>query len=309
MKLGTYRLRKSAERRILGASGPAARLWRHPWPPAAPWRRAAIDVVRDRGLGDVLLCTPALRAAKRANPALAIRFYTDFPELLRGLPYLDQVRPSAEAPPGAITLGYEDALPPRVHLARILGDVLGVRVADVRPDCVIDPQAVARLRAAWGAGPNVVVLRRAGRWTPNKDWPMPSWNALLARLAHDCRVIEIGTAREAGETAPAANYLDLRGTTDAAALAAVMAASDLYVGPDSGPMHLAAAAGRPAVVIAGGYDAAANIAYPTSVILAQTPPCAPCWRRDPCPFGLPCLTAITVELVAEAVASALPAQE
>ena len=138
---------------------------------------------------------------------------------------------------------------------------------------------------------------------------MPSWNALLARLARDCRVIEIGTARDAGAEVPAGAYVDLRGATDAATLAAAVAAADLYVGPVSGPMHLAAAAGRPAVVIAGGYEAAANTAYPTSVILAQTPPCAPCWRRDPCPFGLPCLTAITVELVAEAVASALPAQE
>lgn len=308
MKFGTYRLRRAAERRILGGSGPAARLLRHPWPAAAPWRRAAIDVVRDRGLGDVLLCTPALREAKRANPALAIRFFTDFPDLLRGLPYLDEVLHSAAAPAGAITLGYEDAVPPRVHLARILGDVIGVAVRDVRPDCVIDPDAVARLRAAWGAGPNVVVLRRAGRWTPNKDWPMPSWNALLARLVRDCRVIEIGTAQDAGAEVPAGAYVDLRGATDAATLAAAVAAADLYVGPVSGPMHLAAAAGRPAVVIAGGYEAAANTAYPTSVMLAETPPCAPCWRRDPCPIGLVCLTAITVERVAAAVLDGIAAR-
>jgi ADP-heptose:LPS heptosyltransferase len=305
MRFGTYRLRKEIERRVLGGSGVAARRLRHPLPSSAPWRRPLLEVGRDKGLGDILMCTPALRAVKLANPEVKIRFYTGFPSLVCGLPYLDEVVPWTETPPGTIWLGYEDAIPPRVHLARIIGDVLGVAVTDVRPDCVVRPDLVEQYRAAWGDGPNIVVLRRAGAWTPNKDWPMAYWDGLVARLCRDYRVIEIGEPARTVVDALPGRYIDLRGATDLDALVAVVSAADLYVGPDSGPMHIAAAAGRRAVVICGGYDAAVNIIYPTSTILSETPPCAPCWLRTPCPHDLKCLSAISVDAVANAVVTAL----
>ena len=304
MTFGIYRLRTA----MLGRSGMVARRLRTPLPHAEPWRRACLDVVRDGGIGDVLLCTPALREVKRRNPGIAIRLYTSFPDPVRGLPYLDAVLPRNPAPRGAILLGYEDTRP-RVHLARIIGDMLGVAVRDVRPDCMVDPARVARYRAAWGAGPNVVVLRRAGGWTPNKDWPMPYWNALLPRLARDCRVIEVGVGRAADAQVPDTNHVDLRGATDLPALAAAVAAADLYVGPVSGPMHIAAAVGRPAVVICGGYELARNTAYATCRMLSNMPACAPCWLREPCPHGRICLSAISVDAVLSNVAALLRATQ
>ena len=273
----------------------------------------ALAAVRAGGIGDVLLCTPGLRAVKRRDPSCRITFHTDCPELLRGLPYIDEVRPTGEAPAAAVFLAYEDTIPPRGHLARRMAEGLSVAVRDVVPDCAIRADLVARYRAAWGAGPNLVVQRRASRHTPNKDWPMARWNALLDRLSRRWQVIEIGQASadagpdagpEAG-VAPGGRYRDLRGRTAIGELVAAVAAADGFVGPVSGPAHIAAAARRPAVVILGGYEAAENTAYPTQHTLAATPPCSPCWLRTQCPHGLACLTAISVEAVAAAVARAL----
>jgi len=288
---------------VLAHSGALARFARNPVPFRAPWRSAVLHVHRNMGLGDILMCTPALREVKRLNPKCSIRFYTDLGALVRGLPYIDEVRPFGERPPGSISLGYEDASPARSHLAKIMGDVLGVRVTDVRPDCVVRAEEVEAFRMSWAhlPRPHIVILRRAGRWTPNKDWPDYSWIALAGRLAQFGGVIEIGEAGPAPSGLPSKNYLDLRGRTSLDQLAAVMAAADLHVGPDSGPMHVAAAAGTPSVVIYGGYIDPENTLYPGNVALAVPVSCSPCWLRTPCPYERRCLSGVSPGAVEEEV--------
>jgi ADP-heptose:LPS heptosyltransferase len=288
---------------VLGNSGALARFARNPVPFRAPWRSAILHVDRNLGLGDVLLCTPALREVKRLNPKCFIRFYTDLAAIVRGLPYIDEVLPFGDRPPGSISIGYEDAIPPRSHLAKIMGDTLGVRVADVRPDCVVHLEEVEAFRMSWShlPRPHIVILRRAGRHTPNKDWPDYSWIALVGRLAQFGSVIEIGEAGPAPAGLPPRNYVDLRGRTSLEKLVAAIAAADLHVGPDSGPMHIAAAVGTPSVVIYGGYIDPENTLYPGNVALAAQVSCSPCWLRTPCPFERQCLSGISPGSVEEAV--------
>src|SRR5436190_12564507 len=68
------------------------------WPIAAlaPCRRSHLHLARRGALGDVLMCTPALRELCRLNPRCRVTFYTDFPELLAGLPGIDALRPYSE---------------------------------------------------------------------------------------------------------------------------------------------------------------------------------------------------------------------
>ena len=51
----------------------------------APYRRAELHLAREGEVGDVLLCTPMLRAIKARNPHCRIYFYSKFGELLQGL--------------------------------------------------------------------------------------------------------------------------------------------------------------------------------------------------------------------------------
>ena len=95
-------------------------------------------------------------------------------------------------------LSYEDLFPLRRHIAEILEDKLGLRVRDVRPSCVVSPEIVSRFLAEWRhmRRPRIIVNRRAGPWTPNKDWPHEYWEDLLDRLTARFSVIEIGATAQ-----------------------------------------------------------------------------------------------------------------
>ena len=67
-------------------------------PLLAPYRKAEIHVVRESALGDVLMATPALRRVKELNPKCRVTFYTHFANLVRGLPFIDEVLPVDAVP-------------------------------------------------------------------------------------------------------------------------------------------------------------------------------------------------------------------
>ena len=121
--------------RASARSGRLSRQLRWPMGLGAPYRQPRLHVVRPRALGDVLMCTPALRLLKQLNPGAHVTFYTELPALVEGLPFLDAVRPTAEVadryaedPTRVVWMEYERSLPPRRHLARVLGDNLGLAV-------------------------------------------------------------------------------------------------------------------------------------------------------------------------------------
>jgi ADP-heptose:LPS heptosyltransferase len=266
-----------------------------------PWRRK-VHVSRRGELGDVLLCTPGLRALKDANPRCRVHFYTDIPDLVRGLPYIDEILPSDRRPRRTMLMRYEESIKPRRHLAQILGTYIGARVTDVRPDCPVDESMVEQFRAAWRdlPRPYIIIQRRAGPWTPNKNWPDEYWEKLVPALLKSGSVIEIGAPAVEALVAP--NFIDLRGKTNISELIAAIKAADMLVGPVSGPMHIAAAVGTPAVVILGGYELAENAAtYPGNQVFYTPIECSPCWLRMPCPIDRECLRRIKPEAVERAV--------
>lgn len=299
VNLVPYRLNRT----LLQRSGPLARTLRFPDPRSAPWRRPNLDLHRQKGIGDVLMCTPALRELKRRNPTCHVRFYTRCETLIRGLPYIDEVLPFDDRPADAIELLYENLVPPRTHIARIFADVIGLKITDLRPDCIIDAALTADFQSAWQnlPRPHVIVSRRASAWTPNKDWPDANWAELITGLAQTCGVIEIGAPDPTAIPITAPHYRDLRGQTPEAHFIAAIAAADIHAGPMSGPVHIAAAAGKPSVIVLGGYEDPANTAYPGNIALYTKVPCAPCWLREPCPYDRKCLTAIAPGIVEQAV--------
>lgn len=298
------RIRTLVRRQLLKRSGILARRMLYPNPFRAPAAASIVDIARDAGVGDVLMCTPVLRAIRQKNPHARIRFYTDYGDLVRGLPYIDEVHPFAARPPGTKFLEYTDIVPSPVHITRLLGDRAGVAVRDTKLDCIVDQSLVDAYRQQWAdlPRPRVIALRRASRFTPNKDWPDASWNTLLTALRISGTVIEIGERTDMAQImSNGPRYVDLRGATSLVQLVAAIAAADIYVGPVSGPMHIAAAVGTPAVLIIGGYEHPANTMQYSNIALYTKVPCAPCWRRDICPFGLKCLHAITSAEVEAAI--------
>jgi ADP-heptose:LPS heptosyltransferase len=162
---------------------------------------------------------------------------------------------------------------------------------------------VQRFRRAWRdlPRPHVLVQRRAGPYTPNKDWPDDSWRMLIKMTSKTATVIEIGEHIAVGDHFAAPNYIDLRGRTDLRELVASIAAADILVAPVSGPVHIASAVRTPAIVILGGYEHPENTAYPGNKILYTPIECSPCWLKTACPIDRECLRRISPATVKEAI--------
>ena len=251
---------------------------------------------RDEGLGDVLMCTPTLRQLKRDHPEYEITFYTNYVTLVEGLPYIDHVyHADLCAPGGAHWMGYESAQPSALHLAKLIGASVGVALEDVTPDCVIDAKFVEEYRQLWShlPRPHILIQQTSGQWTPNKNWPRQHWVELIDAIVAFGSVVEVSAPILPQPLYDSDRYLDLKGETTVSQLAACVAACDIFIGPDSGPAHIAAAVKKPAIVIHSGYSNPTNEAYSTSSILSAIEPCAPCSLRTPCPHRLPCLTRIS----------------
>ena len=91
----------------------------------------------------------------------------------------------------------------------------------------------------------------------------------------------------------------LTGKTELKELVAVLSLVDLLVTNDTGPAHIAAALGRPTLVIFGPTNPLTTRPFsPFGEIVRQPPDCAPCMLRD-CPIDHRCMTAITPDDVFE----------
>lgn len=191
----------------------------------------------------------------------------------------------------------------------------------VRPE---DHPLVFRVRdedTAWveaeiGPGPFVGIHPGAG-W-PVKLWPPEKWAAVADALAGqlDLPIVLTGTASERPLTEAIAarmqaRAINLAGKTSLGRLAALWSRCRLVLGVDSGPLHLAVAAGAPTVHIFGPSDPRLFGPWGPSerhVVVRSDAPCAPCNRLD---YGAdeldahPCVRDIPVERVLEGAEKAL----
>lgn len=138
---------------------------------------------------------------------------------------------------------------------------------DLDPELFIDARARAEAAAvidpqlASGAGPGPVIALAPIAHQPGKSWPADRWGELVRRLKAEprfdgWRFMLVGGPGDHPPAAPAlteagALAIDFVGKGDILASAAAIDRADLFVGNDSGLMHVAAAAGRPTLGLFG----------------------------------------------------------
>jgi len=194
--------------------------------------------------------------------------------------------------------------------------------ADEVSGFAVDDAARARVDALLGEeglagdGPLVVLNPNAGALSLERRWPTANYAELAVRLARalpGARIALIGSRGERDHTGdvlaqltePLPRIENLAGRLDIAELAALLERAALFVGNDSGPMHVAAALGTPTVGLFGPetpmmYEPIGRRAR----ALYRPPACSPCinvhdnklascWRGRP-----ECLLNLGVEFVA-----------
>jgi heptosyltransferase II len=139
-----------------------------------------------------------------------------------------------------------------------------------------------------------------------KRWPAERYAQLADRLMEELEadIVLIGSADELPVSLAVSRQMKhapiiLTGKTELALAVAVINEVDLLVTNDTGPAHVAAALGRPTLVIFGPTNPLTTRPLSGSAEIARHPPdCAPCMLRD-CPIDHRCMTAISPDEVFE----------
>jgi heptosyltransferase II len=196
--------------------------------------------------------------------------------------------------------GWIDSLPDDEHICLRVPDPARKRTAMMLAEAGAHSQAV-RVAVAAGAS-----YGSAKCWAPERFAKV--LNEICGNDGID--VILFGTDAEAQVSETIKSGLrrppiDLTGKTRIADLPALLSQCHLFLGNDSGAMHVAAAVGLPLVAVFGPTDPEGTAPVtPRASILQQKPYCSPCFLRH-CPTDHRCMNAVTVELVERAVRTRL----
>lgn len=153
-----------------------------------------------------------------------------------------------------------------------------------------------RLAPAWFGPRPPIEPERVGVFVPDR-WRTKLWRGGIALVAE---------IRRRGERADPAPIFP-----DPGSAVAWVARCNVFVGPETGLTHLAAAIGIPVVMILGGRFGPENFPWPGATHMTSSCPHGPClaWRHEhppPCLRGrwvgeIACLAAIGVDVVADEV--------
>jgi lipopolysaccharide heptosyltransferase II len=209
-------------------------------------------------------------------------------------------------------------------LLAALGDLPRPDPARDAVEMPVDPAAASRLAArlaAAGIGPgHRLIVLHVSAGNPFRRWPAASFASLAATLAaaDPCRRIVLtagpsdraAAARVAAEARAAlgperASQVPDCGEVDLVELRALVDRAALFIGGDSGPLHVAAASRAPIVGVYGPTLPARSAPWrdpslPTEAVDAGELPCRPCDQRRCAPGDFRCLTRIPAERVAAA---------
>ena len=196
--------------------------------------------------------------------------------------------------------GWIDALPDVSEISLLVTDQQSLRAEEKLQSFGARRGAV---RVAVGAGAS---------YGSAKCWPPERFAVAINRLLSErkAEIILFGTPAEAAVSAAIQagldqTALDLTGKTEIAELPALLSRCTVFLGNDSGAMHVAAAMGLPVVAVFGPTDPCGTAPVtPRCAIVQEKPYCSPCFLRK-CPTDHRCMTAIAPQRVSDGVLRAL----
>ena len=130
----------------------------------------------------------------------------------------------------------------------------------------------------------------------NRNWGFHNWEKIVQELKKDYEFIQITY----GDRKPIKGCINVNGLNFRCS-AAVLSMCDLFVGPEGGMHHAAAATDRKAVVIFGGHISPNITGYNFHKNLYVNDTQSPCGNKMPCDHCKKCLEEITPKIVIEEI--------
>ncbi len=151
------------------------------------------------------------------------------------------------------------------------------------------------------------------------EWPMARYLELALRLIRENEMSVVLLGKNKNLMSPANlviapqeehYFLNLSGRTDLIQACAIISCCDLFIGNDSGLLHVADALGVPSIGIFGPTSPAQLFSPKSSTIALRSAVCPPCYLHQPdfdynCQRDNLCFKSVTTDEVLEAVGAAL----
>jgi ADP-heptose:LPS heptosyltransferase len=302
-------------------------------------RRRPVIFSRFGGMGDIICTFPAALELKRRHPG-AVCLYNCAPSFAC-LPRMAGVtaRVTSFQHIGLVGYWYRRFLSGFYHfsygdecnhsastdmMVREFGRRAGVAVGGAHPALDIDAAARSRVRARLaelGCPPGPLILIHPGPSWPVKTWPHESWVALVRELKARgfLNLVQVGASVRSYTNLGAEDFPAIPGVyslVDRLTLeetTALLSLGDLYIGIDSGLLHIAACVKTPAVGIFGATspNMLFSESYTASFVTSKAE-CQGCHHRIPrlhweknCPNNIQCMNGIPVAEVLAACLSRL----
>lgn len=270
------------------------------WVKQALGREVRLSVRLDWNIGDEVMALPVYEAFKKKYSRSKIEARVKQPGLLAGNPFVDCVNAQETfRPDRTLDLHREIRHRPR---GEFLQKLAGVDTWGL-PQIYLTEEELEAAKSRWGLeeGQVRIALTPSARWFARR-WPRENWTRLVGHFLekYGARVFILGRDDE-----PLPVGIDLIGKTSLREAACLLKFSHLFVGSDSGLVHLACAAGVPTVGLFGPLNPSLLIpGRPNFTALRSPVECRGCWPDyrmkypDHCPKILPdCMSSISVESV------------
>ncbi|HKO18187.1 MAG TPA: glycosyltransferase family 9 protein [Acidobacteriaceae bacterium] len=192
--------------------------------------------------------------------------------------------------------------------------LLGARTDSAQVEAYYDDDDLRHARellARVGPERAFIAIHPASNWQ-SKTWFPERWANLADQLAqrYEGHIIFVGASADGAYVSEIARLMQspaisLAGETTLPQLAALLSISDLFVGTDSGPRHVAAGAGANRVILMSSQDLPERWDFhqPMEIILRTDPACSPCFQSY-CSHRT-CMGQISESMVMEACATLL----
>jgi ADP-heptose:LPS heptosyltransferase len=279
--------------------------------------KSKICIIRSLGgIGDVLMATPLLRQLKKDFPNSELVFAIDrkgddvYYQILKNCPFIDKfidakffVQDDYDFSTDITTVcirneGRGLRVKNRID---IFASAVGYnKLDDPLPFYQVEDSELEQARSLLNqyAGFKFLSLHSASN-DPQRCWPAENYIEFIKRLETarpDIKILLFDDHECLPGKYTYSNCIDLSNTS-VREMAAYIKASDFFIGPDSGPMHLAGILGTPAIVLFGHIPVSSRLNYyPKSIGLVEDGICKNTWYEK-CTRNMQCMKNLSAELI------------
>jgi ADP-heptose:LPS heptosyltransferase len=291
-------------------------------------KRKQILLIAWGGIGDALVCTPAIRTLKELYPEYKLIIYHMGPKheaVFKDNPYIDSLRQITtknllKHPRHWYTFYWNRKHMPYTYLMfqpfglthiykknvkHIVADIFDMELKTEKVEIYLTKEEEEFGRKSMTQYKVPVIIHVHARSTQNHHWYKEKWEQLVAELP-EYDFIQLGNTDEA--LIDGAN--DWRGKTTIREAFAMVKYATSFVGIDSSMAHITNAFDTNGVVIFGS-GSATIWGHENNINLSKGLPCQPCYYylfKDKCIYDHECMTTMEVAEVKAALVSQVEKQ-